>query len=97
MPDEDWWTRLDLNIPESIPADLTTREACLRYVRKVLRDLVQIEKEHEAWKRKPEVEGNEVALVQADTAMNSLRDSTAEAIYLVMRKWATLEETRDRD
>jgi hypothetical protein len=29
MPDE-WWERLDLNIPESIPEDLTTREACLR-------------------------------------------------------------------
>lgn len=86
--------RLDLDIPESLPDDLPSRAACMRYVRRIVRDWAKVETAHEAWLRKPEIEGNKVAIVQADKAMDELRDFYPRAMYAAMRRHAALEATR---
>jgi hypothetical protein len=92
---DEWWTRLDLHIPESIPEDLTTREACLRYVRKVCHELAEAEREYDTFLRSEDVDAE--ANIQAYKRMNSLRDSTAEAVYEAVRRMAGMEATRTRD
>jgi hypothetical protein len=92
---EEWWTRLDLHIPAVVlPEDLVTVEACVHCVRKLCRDVAELEKQHEAWRQRPEVVGNEVALWQAGKAMNQLRDHVADVISEVAHRLATLEATR---
>jgi hypothetical protein len=90
LPDE-WWTHLDLSIPESIDA-LDTPEACQRYVRRQCRALARAERDYEVLL---ETEG-EAACAHVRERLDRLIDSTADAIHEVTRRQARLEVEAQR-
>lgn len=85
-----WWERIDLDIPEKVPDDLVTVEACTRYVRRLCRELAGFEQQYEALRPKAEAEGDEVALVQARKALDRVTDTTADLIFQVTERMARL-------
>ncbi len=95
-PSSPWWMLLDVHVIERIPEDLTTREACQRFVRRKLRDLVEVDQQYEALKDT----ATQAQRDQLRKALDGAIDTTADLIHEVtirMDRLAVEAKQRRRD
>jgi hypothetical protein len=93
----EWWTRLDLDIPEKVPDDLVTVEACTRFVRRKVRELAEVAHELQVAQAQAESETDKATCVHLGESLDRLTDTTADLIFEVVKRSARLAEAPRSD